>query len=297
MERRGQGQQHQGGLSLPRREIQIPAADGTPLPANLYTPAAVGAAVPLVVAVHGGGWQVRNLGYYDHWGPWLAERGYAVLAVTHSLPRPGFSAYPHTVLDVCAALRHVREHAQQFGIDPARIALMGDSSGAHLASMAALAGMKPPFTPAVLRLGAEEQGAAVPNPVKAVIALYGVFDLAQQWRHDQLARPRDHITEKLLGVSLLDDRRPYFEASPLSHVSARNTATSFLLAWGAVDDTVDSAAQSGAFGEALRQAGHVVRTVTFAEAPHFWAGDPIDEAGSYPSLLAPHLLRFLKMRL
>src|SRR5438874_2730993 len=70
------------------------------------------------------------------------------------------------------------------------------------------------------------------QPVKAVIGAYGVYDMAAQWRHDQLTRPRDHIVERFLGASLLDDRRLYFDASPLSYVSAKHNSTAFLVAWG-----------------------------------------------------------------
>src|SRR5437588_39376 len=66
--------------------------------------------------------------------------------------------------------------------------------------------------------------------VKVCVPIYAVLDLARQWRHDQISRPRDAIVEKFLGASLIDDRRIYFDASPLSYVSARNSGTAFLLA-------------------------------------------------------------------
>jgi dipeptidyl aminopeptidase/acylaminoacyl peptidase len=129
------------------------------------------------------------------------------------------------------------------------------------------------------------------------VPIYAVLDLARQWRHDQISRPRDQIVEKFLGASLIDDRRLYFDASPLSYVSAKNNATAFLLAWGTEDDVVDHKEQSEAFLEALKQAGHYVRSVVVAGAPHFWIGDPIDEAGSHSGFFAPRLLRFLQARL
>src|SRR5216683_2271922 len=133
--------------------------------------------------------------------------------------------------------------------------------------------------------------------VKVCVPIYAVLDLARQWRHDQISRPRDQIVEKFLGASLIDDRRVYFDASPLSYVSARNNATAFLLAWGTADDVVDHEEQGEAFLEALKQAGHYVRSVVVAGAPHFWIGDPIDEPGSHSGFFAPRLLRFLQARL
>jgi len=271
--------------TIERRELVYATHAGVALKAHLYAPKGDGK-FPAVVAVHGGGWRLANLDNYRFLGPWLAERGYAVLAVTHRLSAPGAKAYPEAVQDVRAAVQFAKAKASELGIDPERIALMGDSSGAHLASLVALAGDQPPF----------KEG-AVPIRVKAAVGVYGVYDLAAQWRHDQLARPRDPIVERFLGVSLIDDRRPYFEASPLSWVSARSNATAFLVVWGTEDDVVDPKEQSGVFMEALKQSGHYVRPVVLPGAPHFWIGDPLDEPGSQPGFLAPRLLRFLQSKL
>jgi acetyl esterase/lipase len=268
-----------------RRELEYAVHGGVSLKAHLYSPRGPGK-FPAVVAVHGGGWRLANLDNYRYLGPWLAERGYAVLAVTHRLSAPGARVYPEAVQDVRAAVQFVRGKAAELGIDPERIALMGDSSGAHLASLVALAGDQAPF-----------KDGGVPTRVKAVVGVYGVYDLVAQWRHDQLARPREPIVERFLGVSLIDDRRPYFEASPLSWVSARSNATAFLVVWGTDDDVVDPKQQSAVFLEALKQAGHYVRPVVVAGAPHFWIGDPLDEPGSQSAFLAPRLLRFLQAKL
>ena len=68
---------------------------------------------------------------------------------------------------------------------------MGDSAGAHLVSLVALAGDEPQFSGEYRN----DPHAATPSNVKAVVGFYGVYDMAAQWHHDQLARPRDQITE------------------------------------------------------------------------------------------------------
>ena len=255
-------------MTIERRELEIAG-----LKAHFYSPK-TGGKFPTVIAVHGGGWRLLNLDNYRYLGPWLAERGYALLAVTYRLATPERKTYPEAVDDVRAALRFARTEAK-LGVDAERIALLGDSSGAHLAALVALT---------------ERQ------PVKAVIGVYGVYDMAAQWRHDQLTRPRDHIVERFLGASLLDDRRLYFDASPLSYVSAKNNATAFLVAWGTADDVVDCRTQSEAFLEALKQAGHYARPAVLAGAPHFWIGDPLEEEGSHSAFFAHRLLRFLQAK-
>jgi acetyl esterase/lipase len=246
-----------------------------------------------VIAVHGGGWRLANLDNYRILGPWLAERGYVTLAVTHRLSKPAEKVYPEAVQDVRAAVQFVKAKAADLKIDPERIALMGDSSGGHLAALVALAGEHPHFKDG----NRSDPHGGVSTAVKACVPIYAVLDLARQWRHDQITRPRDQIVEKFLGASLIDDRRIYFDASPLSYVSAKNNGTAFLLVWGTEDDVVDHEEQGEAFLEALKQAGHYARSVVLAGAPHFWIGDPIDEPGSHSGFFAQRLLRFLQARL
>ena len=275
-----------------RREIEYAVHGGVSLKGHLYAPKGPGK-FPAVIAVHGGGWRLANLENYRTLGPWLAERGYAVLAVTHRLSKPAEKVYPEAVQDVRAAVQFAKANTAEFGIDPERIALMGDSSGGQLASLVALAGEHALFKDG----NRGDPHGSVSTQVKVAVSVYGVHDLARQWRHDQVSRPRDQIVEKFLGASLLDDRRIYFDASPLSYVSAKNNGTAFLLAWGTEDDVVDHKEQGEAFLEALKQAGHYVRSVVLAGAPHFWIGDPIDEPGSHAGFFAPRLLRFLQARL
>jgi acetyl esterase/lipase len=274
------------------RELEYAVHGGVALKGRLYAPKGPGK-FPAVIAVHGGGWRLANLDNYRYLGPWLAGRGYVVLAVTHRLSKSAEKVYPEAVQDVRAAVQFAKGKAAEFGIDPERIALMGDSSGGQLASLVALAGEHPHFKDG----NRGDAYGGLPTQVKVAVSVYGVHDLARQWRHDQVSRPRDQIVEKFLGVSLIDDRRIYFDASPVSYISAKNNATAFLLAWGTEDDVVDHKEQGEAFLEALKQAGHYVRSVVVAGAPHFWIGDPLEEPGSHSGFFAPRLLRFLQGRL
>jgi len=277
---------------ITRRDVEFANHGGVSLLGDLYRPAAPGQ-YPTMIAIHGGGWQLPNRHIYNHWGPWLAARGYTVFSCTYRLSKPGTKTFPEAVQDVRAAVQYVRGNAVELGVDPERIGLMGDSAGGHLAALVGLAGDHPNFKDG--NLG--DRHGAVSTRVKAVVGVYGVYDLLQQWRHDLVCRARDSIVEKLLGVSAIDDKRPYFDASPYSYITARDNGTAFLVVWGNEDDIVDCKSQSEAFLEALKQANHFARPVCVAGAPHFWMGDPIDEPGSHTGFLGPRLLRFLQMKL
>jgi acetyl esterase/lipase len=254
------------------RTVVFTSPGGEPLHADAYVPESA-TPVPVVIAVHGGGWKVGSRDSYRHMGQLLAGHGYALFSIDYRLVRKDQNRYPAAADDVRAAVTYVREHAAELNVDPKRVVLMGDSAGAHLAALVGLT-QRP--------------------PVQAVVGIFGVYDMAAQWQHDLVPRPTDNIAQLFLGPSLVDDRQLYFEASPISHAITANAGPAFLLAWGTHDDIVDPA-QSEAFLLALKQAGFFVRTVIQA-APHFWAGDPLDEAGSHSSFFAARLLRFLDDR-
>lgn len=275
-----------------RRGLEYAVHDGVRLTGDLYVPKADGR-YPAMVAIHGGGWQLGSPQAYQYWGPYLAQRGIIVYAISYRFSKPGQKSFPEAVHDVRAAVQFLRGRAAELHIDPDRIGLMGDSAGGQLAALVALAGDHPLFAGA----HKDDPYSNLSTRVKVAVPIYGVFDMYAQWQHDQRTRPRDHITEKFLGASAIDDKRVYFDASPLSYVSAKNNATSFMVVWGTVDDIVDKTTQSEAFLEALKQARHFVRPVPVDGAPHFWASDPIHEDGSFTGFLAPRLLRFLQQRL
>ena len=96
-----------------------------------------------------------------------------MFAISYRLMKPGVKTYPGAVYDVKAAIQYVRANAAELGVDPARIGVMGDSAGAHLAALVALAGDEPQFS-AEYR---NDPHAATPANVKAVVGFYGVYDM------------------------------------------------------------------------------------------------------------------------
>ena len=114
-----------------------------PLELDLYVPAGLEGPVPVVVYVHGGGWQrgsrrdpppLLDADFYEQ----IAAQGLAVAAVDYRLS--GEARFPAPLEDVRAAVGWVRDHAADYGLDPGRVFLWGDSAGGHLALLAALTG-------------------------------------------------------------------------------------------------------------------------------------------------------------
>jgi acetyl esterase/lipase len=263
--------------------------DGTKLVGDLYLPKGRSKA-PVLVAVHGGGWQIGSKQFYRYWGLFLARLGYAVFAVDYRLGKPG--VYPAAAYDVKAAVQFIRAKAADYDLDPDRIGLIGDSAGAHLASLVALGGDQ--FNTAYR----DDPNANVAASIKCVVGFYGVYDMHAQWTHDLATRPNDKIVEKFLGASPMQNRRVYFDASPISHATIDHNQLRFLLIHGTDDDIVDVSSQSGAFLGALMQSGFFVRRIIIPGAGHFWSSDPFEsEPHSYSAQAIPRLMRFLETSL
>jgi acetyl esterase/lipase len=273
---------------MTRNDIFFAEHDGVKLFGDFYAPKGLDKA-PVLVAVHGGGWQVGNRKFYSNLGPYLAKNGYAVFAIEYRLMKPDVKTYPGAVYDTKAAVQYVRAKAGELGIDPERIGMVGDSAGAHLSALVALAGEEPAFSSEYR----SDPHASVSAKVKAVVGFYGVYDMLAQWEHDLLARPRDNISEKFLGAAPYTNRRVFFEASPISYATVDRNLTRFLLIHGDHDDIVDPGTQSMPFLAALKQAGFFVRTVVIPGAGHFFVTDPVEDT-SFSGFAGPRVVRFLK---
>jgi acetyl esterase/lipase len=262
--------------------------DGVELLGDLYLPKGAKAA-PALVAVHGGGWVQGARSAYQYWGPYLAARGTAVFAISYRLTTKT-KMFPEAVQDVLAGVQFVRGKASEFGVDPQRIGLLGASAGGHLAALAALSGKK--FLGGYPR----DAFASISTEVKALVGVYGVYDLVAMWTTYQLQAPENNI-QKFLGAPPAENRQLYFDASPISYATFANNKIGVLLATGTQDDLVDPKVHTDAFQLALKQAGVFVRPCIVHGAPHYWMNDPIEEPESYAGFLAPRLMRFLAEKL
>lgn len=121
------------GDSCPSRDLEVAGGAGS-LRARLYEPR--GAGRGLLVFFHGGGWVIGSLASHDGVCRALARRsGQRVLAVDYRLAPE--HPFPAAAEDAQAAYGWAREHARELGVDPARIAVGGDSAGGNLAAVVA----------------------------------------------------------------------------------------------------------------------------------------------------------------
>lgn len=223
------------------RDATYAVMNGQPQRLDLARPRG-GGSHPLVVLIHGGGWSGGDKSSYHSAMLLLAAQGYAAASVNYRLAAAPRNVFPAAVEDVRCAVRWLRSHAGVYGIDPSRIAAMGSSAGAHLASM--------------LGTAAEVEGLdgacplrEVSPAVSAVVAISGPHDIRAA---DALDPSQRWMTENFLGMAPEADPVRALLASPAVHAHAG--APPFLLIHGTADDVVPIR-QSRWMRDTLRAAG------------------------------------------
>ena len=126
-----------GGPEEPVAQVDTRVVSGSvPIPVRVYRPALTGD-LPGLVYFHGGGFVICNLDTHDRVCRSLANAsGCVVVSVDYRLAPD--HKFPAAVDDAYAATVYVAEHAAEFGIDPQRIAVAGDSAGGTLATVVSL---------------------------------------------------------------------------------------------------------------------------------------------------------------
>jgi len=254
-----------------------------PLRLDLYlAPGATNKPHPLVIFVHGGGWQsghTRHSGAFADWPGVLASlaaRGYVVASVEYRLS--GEAHFPAAIQDVKSAIRYLRAHSSEYRIDPARAVIWGGSAGGQLAALAATSCGVVDLEPAQT---APPPGARIPTAqpsasdcVQGLIAWYGVFDFTTLARQSAAVGGREgdganSPPNRYLGCTSSDCETVEKAASAASYVDSKDPPT--LLIHGSDDHTVPTQ-QSRDFLALLRSKGVPAELVVIPGVDHSFIG-------------------------
>ena len=184
-----------GAPAIPHiEERKIPAASGE-IRIRLYDPG-TSASAAAIVFLHGGGFVTCDIDTYDGVSRQLAKRsGMRVVSVDYALAPE--HPFPVPLNDCIAAIRWVASHGAEWGIDPSRIAVAGDSAGANLALAATIALREAGNSP--VRGTACMYGCYAPDLNTASEQAYGggpylisAPEMAWYWNH-YLLKPADRI--------------------------------------------------------------------------------------------------------
>jgi acetyl esterase/lipase len=238
---------------------------------DLYVPEKAATPLPLLIWVHGGGWAAGSKDGCPPLKQGFAERGYAVASIGYRLS--GDAIFPAQIEDCKAAIRWLRAHAKQYGLNPDRFGVWGSSAGGHLVALLGASGGVREFD-----VGAHLD---VSSRVQAVCDYYGPTDLLQmdahalpeaRLKHDPATSPES----RLIGGAIQENKEKTTRANPIVYVSKDDPP--FLIVHGDKDPVVPIH-QSQLLFEALKKAGVSVHFHTIKGAGHGqgFGGREIDE--------------------
>ncbi|WGL16965.1 alpha/beta hydrolase [Microbulbifer bruguierae] len=171
---------------------------------DIFKPAAKTSNRQTIVMIHGGGWRSGERSHLYAMANQLAQRGYILVLPEFRLSLE--AKYPAGMQDINDVLHWLSEFAGDYGIDTDKIALLGGSSGGHMASLLAYAGPSQLFGKSDVQ-------------VNALIDLDGVLSLEHE-------RPNpESPLEQWLGSDISQSPELWREAAPVSHLSKVSPAT------------------------------------------------------------------------
>lgn len=211
--------------------------------------------------------------------PQLAEfvhRGYFVASIEYRYTDEG-GLFPAQVQDVRAAIRFIKKHAEEYGIDASRIALWGDSSGGHTIALAAV-GEDPSFD--------YDEFSGVSANVKCCVDFYGVSEMdgMKSTMTPELLQYFDgDPMEKLFGGPLEEHADTVLKANVKEYIRPGRSIPPFLLVHGDEDEKVPFT-QSLHLYEALRRDGYRAELYKVRGAGHgnrMWNEDTMKVASDF----------------
>ena len=205
--------------------VQRPEGD---LKLDLYVPKS-SQAMPVVVWFHGGLWRYGTKEFNFHLRD-LTQQGFAVATVQYR--KIGEAPWPAALDDAEAGFSWLKENARQYGLDPDRMFLAGESAGGHVAALLA-----------------SELGR---SRVRALCLLYAPTDMDSLWAKYKDFSPSNQLFIEFFGTDQARAGDVVHQASPLRRVTRRMPPT---LMYHGEHDWMVPLSQSQALATRLEQLG------------------------------------------
>lgn len=195
---------------------------------DLYLPEKADGPLPLLIWVHGGGWQNGSKDGCPPLRGGFIERGYAVASINYRLS--GHAVFPAQIEDCKAAIRWLRAHANEYHLDGSRFGVWGSSAGGHLVALLGTSGDVKEFD-----VGANLDQS---SRVQAVCDYYGptnftVFVTTPGYEsHATDASPE----AKLIGGAVMQNKDKAARVNPVTYVGRDDPP--FLIVHGGKDPIV-----------------------------------------------------------
>ena len=231
----------------------------------VFAPAdrAPGPLKPAIVCIHGGAWVAGSADVFFPHARYFASRGMVAFSINYRLASADGTGLSDCLEDCKAAMRYVRAHAAQWGVDPHRIAVLGDSAGGHLA---AALGTVDGFDNLPV-----EGGNGVSARPDAMILCNPILDLTDgDWGKFVI---RGAALDKKATPGKQGDERGATDAraAAVADFPGQTGPTAHLLMHG-LDDHVVDPAQARQFADAMKAAGNRCDLILIEGARHAFIG-------------------------
>jgi acetyl esterase/lipase len=258
--------QHLASEARRFRKLEFTRTPDGPLFLDLYLPASGAGRLPLIVWIHGGGWHTSPTARDDYLPGRMVGRGYALASIDYRDSKT--ARFPAQVQDCKAAVRWLRAHAEQYGIDPERVGVWGISAGGHLAAFLGLSGGEKEY---------DGNGGNAGFSSRVVVAcdFCGPTDLFQMEAPETVkALPAlRQMGEDFVGGKLEERRELVAKVNPATHADAGDPP--ILILHGDADPLV-ALKQSELLYQALKTAGVEVTFGVAKGGSHLFIGPEID---------------------
>lgn len=230
-----------------KTDIEFAKPGGVSLTLDAFIPEGEGP-FPTCILVHGGGFMNgTKTSYIKPLFEPLSKAGFAWFTINYRLAPA--HRFPACIEDAEAAIRWVKAHAKEYKVDPARIAIIGESAGGHIVSL----------------VGVRAKGE---TGVAAVVPIYAPHDLELQ------VKARNALgssMEALFGLTELNDAtwKVLRDASSTSYL--RKDLPPYLLIHGDKDDKVPHE-QSVQFQQKMKAIGAQCEFITIKDGGHGMGG-------------------------
>jgi acetyl esterase/lipase len=255
--------------------IDVPLWPGRARPAmRMFVPTDMTQPRPAMVIFRGGGYSSPN-GSGAGTGAWVAQHGMVAFEVDYGT-RITQSFYPQPFADGARAIRLVRAHAREWGIDPKRVGVLGYSAGGHLASLLGT-------QPSLWTSPDDDLASTISARPDLVVLAYPLLSFVDGYEPGAFMGS----VENFFGRTEVSEPERRRLSSEL-HVESTHPPV-FL--WTTADDNIVPASQSEEFAAACRSANVPITFLLFPHGPHAM-GLALDDRGEVGTWTT-HLLRWL----
>lgn len=227
---------------------------------DVYAPAE-GEGHPVIVWIHGGGWQKGDKAVVHQKPQAFVGKGFVFVSANYRLLPD--ATIRQMAADVAKAVRRVHEHAAEYGGDPKTIFVMGHSAGAQLAALVC--------TDETLL---KTEGLSLAHVRGCIPVDTAAYDVPRKAEDQRPLRAQ-------LYAAFGEDEEAQRKVSPIHHVAKGKSIPPFLILH--VASRPDSTTQSQAFARALRDAGVEARLVPAVGKTHGTINQDLGRPGDKPT--------------